>query len=821
MMKALFNEAAVRKTLTRIITSDAVFEVRALDAQLSANRRTATISGYFNNPDACVTELGKLTRAKGIYVTLNPVNPALLARCANRLDYAEKNATTNDLHILQRRWLLLDVDADRPSGISASDSEKEAAHKRAREIYDYLEGRGWPSPVAADSGNGYHLLYRVDLPCDDGKVLEQVLAALAVRFDGDGVKLDRTVHNAARIIRLYGTLAAKGDNTEERPHRMSKILLSPLLVAVTAEQLRALVEELQPKDSAKPDPPPAHNGPFDVEEFLRQHNIEVLRETVEPDGTIKWELEYCPFNHDHGNGEAAIFLFPDGKLGFKCFHNSCTDKHWLDFRRHFEPEKTATPKQSESKKATSQADGLIKIGNDWEFFHTSDDGSYACVPVNGHKETIAVRSRKFRALLITTYKRNTGKAANTGSIEEAVVFFDGEALCGEELAVHTRLAMHGEAIYLDLCNERWEAVEITAEGWRVVAEPPVKFRRTRGLLPLPTPTRGGSVSDLRPFVNVANDDDFALLVAFILAALRPGLPCPVEVLHGEQGSAKSTAAKAQKKLIDPAEPLLRSLPRDGRDLYIAASNSWIVALDNVSGLPVWLSDDLCRLAVGGGFATRELYSDDEEKIFSALRPIALNGIEEIATRSDLLDRCILLELPMIPKEKRRAEADFWREFEQVRAGILGALLDAVVCGLKNLPTTQLQSCPRMADFATWIVACEPALGWPAGTFLKAYERNRDEANSLSVDASIIGPLIQNIAEQGEWIGTATELWRELGEIAGPDAQKQTGWPKNGRAVSGQLKRIAPNLRAQGVIVNWLPRTSGRRQIQILKAETGG
>lgn len=317
-----------------------------------------------------------------------------------------------------------------------------------------------------------------------------------------------------------------------------------------------------------------------------------------------------------------------------------------------EQPKIATPAQGEPQKKTSQAEGLIKIADGWEFFHTPDHRAFACVPVNGHMETIAVKSRKFRAFLVKAYHSGNGKSANSAAIEEAVGFCEGEALCGEELAVHTRLATHGGAIYLDLANERWEAVEITADCWRVVSDPPVKFRRARGMLALPTPTRDGSIAALRPFVNVANDDDFVLLVASTVAALRPNLPCPVEVLHGEQGSAKSTTAKVQKKLIDPTEPPLRGLPREGRDLYIAASNSWIVALDNVSGLPVWLSDDLCRLAVGGGFATRELYSDDEEKIFSALRPIILNGIEEIATRSDLLDRCILLELPMIPKHKR-------------------------------------------------------------------------------------------------------------------------------------------------------------------------
>jgi hypothetical protein len=629
------------------------------------------------------------------------------------------------------------------------------------------------------------------------------------------VQLDRSVFNPARIVKLYGTLSCKGDNTEDRPHRMSKLLTVPnSLQQVSREQLQELVKEL-PQPEPGPRPKKRGGKPFDVDEFLSRHHVKVVKKFVDSLGRTIWLLKNCVFNPDHVNGEAAIVRQPGGVLGYECKHTSCAGKHWQDFRQHFQPEKIAATKRSQSKKLTSQADGLIKIGDGWEFFHTSDHRSFACVPVNGHKETIAVRSRKFRALLIRSYHRDSGKAVNTGSIEEAVAFFEGAALCGKELAVHTRLATHGGVIYLDLCNERWEAIEITADCWRVVAEPPVKFRRTRGMLPLPTPTGGGSVSDLRPFVNVANDDEFALLVAFLLAALRPGLPCPVEVLHGEQGSAKSTTAKVQKKLLDPAEPLLRSLPRDGRDLFIAASNSWIVALDNVSGLPVWLSDALCRLAVGGGFATRELYSDDEERIFSALRPIALNGIEEIATRSDLLDRCILLELPMIPKEKRRVEADFWREFEQVRARILGALLDAVACGLKNLPTTRLESCPRMADFATWIVACEPALGWAVWTFLRAYERNRNEANSLSVEASVIGTLIQQIAAQGDWIGTATELWKELVELGGEDGQKQAGWPKNGRAVAGQLKRIAPNLRAQGVIVNWLPRTSGRRQIQIL------
>ena len=219
-MTPLFDKIEVRTALSTLIKTQTVFEIRALNAQLKGQRRQGTISGYFDSVDSCVAELRKLACAKGIYFTLNPINPALLSRCANRLAYAEKNATTSDRHVLRRRWLLVDVDFDRPGGVSASDIEKEAAHKKAIEIFDFLKERGWPQPVAADSGNGFHLLYRVDLPCDDGNLIEQVLYVLANRFGGGGVKIDRSVFNPARIARLYGTLAAKGDSTAERPHRM-------------------------------------------------------------------------------------------------------------------------------------------------------------------------------------------------------------------------------------------------------------------------------------------------------------------------------------------------------------------------------------------------------------------------------------------------------------------------------------------------------------------------------------------------------------------------------------------------------------------------
>jgi hypothetical protein len=436
-MKALFNEAEVRKTLARVIKHGAVFEVRALDAKLFGDRRVGTISGYFDNPDACIINLKKLSAAKGIYITLNPVNPALLARCANRLDYVAKDTTTSDHHILQRMWLPIDVDPDRPSGISASDSEKEAAHKKAREIYEYLKGRGWPLPLVADSGNGFHLLYRIDQPCGDDALLEKMLAALANRFDGDGVKLDRTVYNPARIVRLYGTLAAKGDNTKERPHRLSKLLNAPLLVKVSAEQLHALVDELQPNEAKNVKPLLERNNVFNVDAFLTRYGIEVAERTTEPNGTIKWRLAHCPFNHDHVEGEAAVFHYASGKLGFKCFHSSCSAKHWKDFRQHFEPKEKITLPWVEAQPASkadddkeksgrkSAATQLVEFANTFAFFHDPQDRPFVRLEINGHSEVWPVESAKFRKLLARTFYRRTGRAINRNALADAVTALAG------------------------------------------------------------------------------------------------------------------------------------------------------------------------------------------------------------------------------------------------------------------------------------------------------------------------------------------------------------------------------------------------------------
>jgi hypothetical protein len=233
-------------------------------------------------------------------------------------------------------------------------------------------------------------------------------------------------------------------------------------------------------------------------------------------------------------------------------------------------------------------------------------------------------------------------------------------------AVNIRVAEHAGWIYLDLADEQWRVVAIGPDGWQVIGCPPVRFRRSPGMLPLPAPQRGGSIEDLWPFLNLSSQNDFVLVAAWLRAALRPGGPYPLLAISGEQGSAKTVLSKLLRALIDPNVASVRALPREERELMIAANNGHLLAFDNLSGLPAWLSDALCRLASGGSFAVRQLYTDDEEVLFKAARPTLLNGIEDVIRQSDLADRTIFVALQAIGEEQRRSESELWRGFEVAR-----------------------------------------------------------------------------------------------------------------------------------------------------------
>jgi hypothetical protein len=469
----------------------------------------------------------------------------------------------------------------------------------------------------------------------------------------------------------------------------------------------------------------------------------------------------------------------------------------------------------------SQATRLVELAthSDAELFHAPDATPYATFSVDGSRQTHRLRSKSFRGWLASRLWEAEKKAPGSQAIQDALGVLEGMALYdGDERSVFVRLAEHDDAIYLDLGDETWQVVAITPTGWRVMSDPSVRFRRPSGLTALPRPERGGSVHDLRRFLNPGiTDEDFILTASWLVGALRPRGPYPALHLSGEHGTAKSSEARVLRELVDPNASELRAEPRSERDLAIAADNAWLIAFDNLSHISQWLSDALCRLATGGGLSTRMLYTDDEERIFEAKRPILLTGIEEVATRADLLDRLIIRQLPVIPDGERVEEEEFWPAWQAARPRILGALLDALAYALRRLPEVKLAELPRMADFAKWACAAAPALGWNAEEFLRAYERNRGSVNDVALEGSLIAEPVRLLAggdaDGPGFQGTASELLEQLEPLAGDEVIRRKGWPGSAKALSSALKRIAPNLRAVGVEVE-RRREAGRRLIAI-------
>lgn len=317
-----------------------VFEVRVLDAVSADYRREHIESGYFDyeHISAVPEALKRLLSFRGVYVTVNPVNPDLLARAVNRLRPAGRNPTTADTDIVRRRWLLIDCDPRRASGVSSSNAEHESALAKAREIRDGLSSLGWPKPVLTDSGNGAQLMYRIDLPADDGELVRRVIGEIA-KASSEQVAIDTSVHNPARIWRLPGTMNCKGDSIPERPHRMARILEEPQdIVPVSKEQMQDIVSH-QSEDTQTdvPDDEWKHTMPaFDLDSWIAQYCPE-LGSPQPWKGGRKWIFPVCPFNEAHTNKSAVLIQEPSGAVAFKCHHNGCSGNDWRALRELREP----------------------------------------------------------------------------------------------------------------------------------------------------------------------------------------------------------------------------------------------------------------------------------------------------------------------------------------------------------------------------------------------------------------------------------------------------------------------------------------------------
>jgi hypothetical protein len=484
-------------------------------------------------------------------------------------------------------------------------------------------------------------------------------------------------------------------------------------------------------------------------------------------------------------------------------------------------------KQAKQKKEAcdDSQDDIIKHieSNGIELFHDDTQNPYARVPLNGNLVILKVRDRDFKRWLSRMHYRETGKALGSEAINSALNIIEAIACFDcREYKLHNRLCWHDGAIWYDLGN--WEAIKITSQGWEIMKNPPILFRQYKhqqkhdDITQKQHDSANNSIKEILQFVNIKDDNEKLLFLIYVVSCFIPDIPHPIPVVHGEKGAAKSTLSKIVKKLVDPSAEKTASFPKHNTELVQKLAHHYFIGFDNVSRLSDWQSDALCRACTGEGFSKRELYSDDDDIIYTYQRCIALNGINVVARKADLLDRSILLKLERIPKGQRKTERELWQAFEKVKGEILGGIFTTVSQAMAIQPTIRLDELPRMADFALWGCAIAETLGYGKEAFLDAYYANIQIQNIQAIEGSPVGDLILKFMEnQDEWEGSPSDLLIEFESLAVAMRVniKAKGFPKSANTITRRLNEIKSNLIEQGVFFE-IDRSAHQRTIKVRK-----
>ncbi|NND46037.1 MAG: ATP-binding protein [Woeseiaceae bacterium] len=447
---------------------------------------------------------------------------------------------------------------------------------------------------------------------------------------------------------------------------------------------------------------------------------------------------------------------------------------------------------AQRQKPKSTATVLVNMALDRYEFGVSKTGETFAIPREGDPVVSLLKGSKtaIRSILSREYFREHRKAASQQALGDAMAVIEGFAQETDERELHLRVAENSEGLWLDVGDLTGQAVLIARAGWKVIDRPPMLFKRTVLNGSLPVPDDEGDLDTLWTLLNVT-EGDRPILLAALVAMLFPSIPHPVITFLGEAGTGKTTGQKIIVSVVDPGPVPVRKPPRDPDSWVTAAAGSWVVALDNVSEVRPWLSDSICRAVTGDGDVRRKLYTDGDHAIFAFRRCICLNGIDLGATRGDLGERMLPIVLERIPDSKRLTEDEIWPTWKRSHARILGGLLDLAVRVLESLPSVELESKPRMADFARILRAVDIVLGTDG---LANYVAKQ---SSLAADALAGDPFSATLASMTEpFVGTSADLLAKFTKDKPP-----RDWPKNARTVTTLVRRAAPSLIKLGYTVD--------------------
>lgn len=434
-------------------------------------------------------------------------------------------------------------------------------------------------------------------------------------------------------------------------------------------------------------------------------------------------------------------------------------------------------------------------------FTDENNDTFAEITIANHKEVYPLESSDFELYLQRLFYRNTKKAITRDSISQVIAILKADTLFGDtpSYSLAVRVARYGKGFMYDLTNKEWSAIQYDAEGWSVIQDVPKLFRRYRHQTPQATPQSGGEINKIFNYINMSEYK--ILFICWLVSCFVPDIPHPMPIFYGEKGAAKSTTCVLLKRLIDPFAGDTLQLNRDERSLIVNLQQHYFLPFDNVSVISNETSDTMCRAITGGAVQRRKLFTDDDDCIYTFRRCLALNGINNVANRSDLLDRAILFELERVTEDKRKELQQIYDSFEADRPFLLGAIFDVLVKAMQIYPTVKLDKLTRMADFCRWGYAIAEATGMGGNEFLEEYKSNQLIQNKEAVNADAVAYLIvEYMRDREDWRGRISALFSELQEEAEKDGInfKGNGFPKLPNSLSRRIKACKSNLEAAGI-----------------------
>lgn len=478
----------------------------------------------------------------------------------------------------------------------------------------------------------------------------------------------------------------------------------------------------------------------------------------------------------------------------------------------------------ENKKSASEI--LVQLARDApgaKFFHDDIGEAYAAFDIGNHQEIHKIRGQDFKLLLTEWFFEKTGKPVSADTLSQVLSLLEMVAIRrGKQKKLEVRVAQESGSFYYDLADNERTAVKITPGNVEIDQKPPILFKKTRAMSSQVKPNFSGKLSLLFNHVQLASFADKLLLLVYIVSCFIPGIPHPILVVSGEKGAAKSTLVRMLRAIVDPSARATITMPTKISDLSINLANNYMPTYDNIDSISADMSDLLCTASTGGGFSKRTLFTDADETIVDFQRCVMLNGISNVATRPDLLDRSLLLELQRLNEEARKEEVDVWAAFEHDRPAMLGGALRILSKAMYIYPNIHLDKLPRMADFCRWGYAIAEAAEIPNGgdRFLTAYQANIERSNLEAIESHPVASAVIALMDNRElWSGPVASLLNTLERVALTERinMLHKNWPKAAHVLSKRLKEVQSNLEKKGI--TFVIRHAGKaKEVTIEKCE---